>query len=87
MKMKSKSQKIRWSFFIFFIPVALWLFLLIVLPHLELLRISFLGSGGRGITLDNYKAFFTEPIYWLTFVRTALYSIFVTIIVLAVSLP
>jgi len=85
--MKSKSQKIRWSFFIFFIPVALWLFLLIVLPHLELLRISFLGSGGRGITLDNYKAFFTEPIYWLTFVRTALYSIFVTIIVLAVSLP
>ncbi len=87
MKMKSKTQKIRWSFFIFFIPVALWLFLLIVLPHLELLRISFLGSGGKGFTLDNYKAFFTEPIYWLTFVRTALYSIFVTMIVLVVSLP
>ena len=87
MKMKSKTQKIRWSFFIFFIPVALWLFLLIVLPHLELLRISFLGSGDKGFTLDNYKAFFTEPIYWLTFVRTALYSIFVTMIVLAVSLP
>ena len=87
MKMKSKTEKIRWSFFIFFIPVALWLFLLIVLPHLELLRISFLGSGGKGFTLDNYKAFFTEPIYWLTFVRTALYSIFVTMIVLAVSLP
>ena len=85
--MKSKTQKIRWSFFIFFIPVALWLFLLIVLPHLELLRISFLGSGDKGFTLDNYKAFFTEPIYWLTFVRTALYSIFVTMIVLAVSLP
>ncbi len=85
--MKSKTHKIRWSFIIFFIPVALWLFLLIVLPHLELLRISFTSSGTDGFTLTNYKAFFTEPIYWLTFVRTALYSIFVTAIVLAISLP
>ncbi len=87
MMMKSKTRKIRWSFIIFFIPVAVWLFLLIVLPHLELLRISFTSSGSDGYTLANYKAFFTEPIYWLTFVRTALYSIFVTAIVLAISLP
>lgn len=87
MKTKYKSPKIKWSFIIFFIPVALWLFLLIVLPHLELLRISFLGTGGKGITLDNYRAFFTEPIYWFTFVRTAFYSILVTMLVLAVSLP
>jgi len=87
MMMKSKTHKIRWSFIIFFIPVAVWLFLLIVLPHLELLRISFTSSGSGGYTLANYKAFFTEPIYWLTFVRTALYSIFVTAVVLAISLP
>ena len=87
MMTKSKTSKIRWSFIIFFIPVAVWLFLLIVLPHLELLRISFTSSGSDGYTLANYKAFFTEPIYWLTFVRTALYSIFVTAIVLAISLP
>jgi spermidine/putrescine transport system permease protein len=87
MMMKSKTRKIRWSFIIFFIPVAVWLFLLIVLPHLELLRISFTSTGSDGYTLVNYKAFFTEPIYWLTFVRTALYSIFVTAIVLAISLP
>ncbi|MDA3811326.1 MAG: ABC transporter permease [Spirochaetaceae bacterium] len=87
MKMKSKKHKIRWSFIIFFTPVALWLILLIVLPHLELLRISFLASRGRGFTLDNYLAFFTEPIYWFTFVRTALYSMIVTLIVLIVSLP
>ncbi len=85
--MKYKPNKIRWSFVIFFIPVALWLFLLIVLPHLELLRISFTSSGTNGFTLTNYKAFFTEPIYWLTFVRTALYSMFVTAIVLVISLP
>lgn len=87
MKMKSSNKKIKWSFFVFFIPVFLWLFLLIVLPHIELLRISFLGTGNKGVTLDNYKAFFLEPIYWLTFVRTALYSIFVTMLVLAISLP
>jgi len=85
--MKSSNKKIKWSFFVFFIPVFLWLFLLIVLPHIELLRISFLGTGNKGVTLDNYKAFFLEPIYWLTFVRTALYSIFVTMLVLAISLP
>ncbi len=87
MMTKSKTRKIRWSFIIFFIPVALWLFLLIVLPHFELLRISLTSTSTNGFTLDNYKAFFLEPIYWLTFVRTAMYSIFVTAIVLVVSLP
>lgn len=77
----------RWGFFIFFIPVMLWLSLLIVLPHIELLRISFLDSSNSGFTLTNYTAFFTEPIYWLTFARTALYSILVTLIVLLIALP
>ncbi len=84
---KSRTRKIRWSFIIFFIPVALWLLLLIVLPHIELLRISLTSTSTDGFTLDNYKAFFLEPIYWLTFVRTAMYSIIVTAIVLIISLP
>jgi len=86
----SKRRRVRWSFFIFFLPVFLWLLLLIVLPQLELLRMSFLGTdfyGESGVTLDNYWAFFSEPIYWLTFVRTAGYSILVTLIVLAIALP
>ncbi len=84
------SNKIRWGFWVFFTPVFLWLFLLIVLPHFELLRMSFVGNdfnGKAGFTLDNYGAFFSEPIYWLTFVRTAMYSIIVTFIVLVVALP
>lgn len=81
----SKISKIKWSFIIFFIPVFLWLFLLIVLPHLELLRMSL--QGRSGFTLENYRAFFAEPIYWLTFARTALYSILVTFIVLIIALP
>ena len=86
----SKPHKIRWSFIIFFTPVALWLFLLIVFPHLELLKMSFTGTdfyGKSGFTLENYGEFFTEPIYWRTFARTAVYSILVTFIVLVVSLP
>ena len=87
MMTKSKTRKIRWSFVIFFIPVALWLFLLIVLPHFELFRVSLTSTSTDGFTLDNYKAFFLEPIYWLTFARTAMYSIIVTVIVLVISLP
>jgi spermidine/putrescine transport system permease protein len=75
------------GFIFFFLPVFLWLFCLIVLPHLELLRLSFLSSSSDSFTLSNYLAFFEEPIYWLTFVRTALYSILVTCIVMVIALP
>lgn len=77
----------RAGFLFFFMPVALWLGLLVVLPHLELLRLSFTSSSGAGLTLANYSAFFQEPIYWLTFVRTAGYSILVTFIAMALALP
>ncbi|GAB1484147.1 spermidine/putrescine ABC transporter permease PotB [Treponema sp.] len=88
--MKNNKKRINLGFIMFFLPVFLWLFLLVVLPHLELLRLSFTGSGrggDTGLTLKNYMAFFTEPIYWLTFVRTALYSILVTFLVIAIALP
>ncbi len=60
---------------------------MIVLPHLELLRLSFTKANTGKLTLDNYLAFFREPIYWLTFVRTAAYSITVTFLVMVISLP
>jgi spermidine/putrescine transport system permease protein len=86
----SRKRKIGWGFVIFFTPVFLWLSLLFVLPHLELLRLSFLGTdyyGKSGVTLENYAAFFKEPAYWLTFARTAVYSIIVTLIILMIALP
>ena len=88
--MNPKGNGIRWIFLLFFTPVALWLLLLLILPHFELLRISFLkgeSGAGMGVTWDNYLGFFNEPIYWATFVRTALYSVVVTLIVLTVALP
>ena len=88
--MNYKHSRIRWSFFVFFIPVLLWLMLLFVLPNLELVRMSFMGTdyyGKSGYTLSNYTEFFKEPIYWLTFSRTVGYSIVVTFIVLLIGLP
>ena len=35
-----KNQK-RWGLFFFLAPVVLWLFVLIVLPHIDLLIMSF----------------------------------------------
>jgi len=88
--MNSKRSKIRWSFLVFFIPVFLWLTLLFLLPNVELIRLSFIGTdyyGESGATLGNYTVFFHEPIYWLTFARTVGYSFVVTFVCLLIGLP
>ena len=80
----------RMVFWMFFAPVIMWLFLLIVLPLCDLLTMSFRGENDYGDmiwTLQNYINFFDEPVYWLTFVRTCLYAIVTTFIVFLVSMP
>ncbi|MCW8859187.1 MAG: ABC transporter permease [Deltaproteobacteria bacterium] len=77
-------------FWIFLAPVLCWLLLLIVLPHLDLLRMSFAGENELGDmtwTLQNYRNFFTEPIYWNTFLRTAVFSIITTFITFLLAMP
>ena len=84
------KRHFRLGLLIFLTPVLLWLFLLIVIPHIELLRMSLQGrdDAGRTIwTLANYSNFFTEKIYWYTFVRTALYAITVTVLTFIVTFP
>jgi len=84
-----KDQK-KWGLIFFMMPVVLWLFLLIVLPHIDLLIMSFRFENDDGDmvwSLTNYLSFFDEPIYWLTFVRTATYSILVTFLTFIVALP
>jgi len=83
-----KSSK--FVFWIFLAPVLGWLLLLIVLPHVDLLRMSFTGENDYGDavwTLQNYRNFFTEPIYWNTFLRTAIFSIVTTFITFLLALP
>ncbi|EMG35744.1 ABC-type spermidine/putrescine transport system, permease component I [Desulfocurvibacter africanus PCS] len=71
-------------------PVLLWLVLLIVLPHIDLLLMSFRGENDLGEpawTLANYANFFSEPVYWLTFTRTALYAVITTAITAVLAMP
>jgi spermidine/putrescine transport system permease protein len=86
----SRKHQIHWTLVFFLTPVVLWLFLLIVLPHIDLLFMSFRtkdDSGAMVWSFSNYMLFFKEPIYWLTFVRTALYSILVTFLTFTIALP
>ncbi len=76
------------AFYFLFVPVALWLFLLIILPHIDLFVSSFKPNSGEDTyTLENYIAFFSDPIYWRTFVNTTLYAIGVTLLAFVVSFP
>lgn len=78
------------GFIIFITPVLLWLLLLIVVPHIQLLLMSLQGENDYGDavwTLSNYTNFFSEKIYWLTFLRTAGYAISVTFLTFLVTFP
>ena len=85
-----KRHNIQWGLICFLSPVLLWLFLLIVLPHFDLFFMSFRMEDDEGRmvwSFLNYFNFFNEPIYWLTFVRTALFSILVTFLTFIIALP
>jgi len=88
--MNAPRTRITLPFLIFVTPVLMWLFLLIVLPHIDLLLMSFRiedDAGAMVWSLVNYLNFFNEPVYWRTFARTAVYAILTTAITFAVSLP
>lgn len=85
-----KNTKVNLGIYLLLLPVFLWLFLLIVVPQFELLFLSFQYEDDMGDlvwSLENYKEFFNNEIYWYTFVRTAFYAIFVTFLTFVVTFP
>lgn len=71
-------------------PALLWLFALIVLPHLDLALLSFrerVAPREYVVSLAQYRTFFSEPLYWHVFVRTALMSALATALTLLVAFP
>ena len=71
-------------------PILLWLFLLVILPQLTMLNISLQERVAPRIYeygFSNFIAFFTEPLYWNTFLRTAVMSIMATILTLIIAFP
>jgi spermidine/putrescine transport system permease protein len=71
-------------------PAAIWLLLLLVLPHLELGVLSMrvrVAPRQYAASLSQFATFFNEPLYWHTFVRTAVISIISTAVTLLVAFP
>ena len=71
-------------------PAILWLGALIVLPHVDLAVLSLrerVGPRHYVASLEQYKTFFTEPLYWDVFVRTAVMSVLATFLTLLLAFP
>ena len=71
-------------------PALLWLGALIVLPHVDLAVLSFrerVGPRHYVASLAQYRTFFTEPLYWHVFVRTAIMSVIATFLTLVLAFP
>jgi spermidine/putrescine transport system permease protein len=71
-------------------PAILWLLGLIVLPHVDLAMLSLrerVGPREYTPSLAQYRTFFTEPLYWHVFVRTAVLSVVSTALTLLVTFP
>jgi spermidine/putrescine transport system permease protein len=71
-------------------PALLWLVALIVLPHLELGVLSLrsrVAPHEYAPSLKQYATFFDEPLYWHTFVRTALMAVLSTAMTLVLAFP
>jgi spermidine/putrescine transport system permease protein len=83
-------KKRNLTFYLFIVPVLAWLLFLIVLPHIDLFLSSFRVENDDGITIfsfANYLSFFEDSIYWLTFLRTAFYSISITVLAFIITFP
>ena len=71
-------------------PALIWLFALIVLPHLDLALLSFRERTAPrefAPSLAQYRTFFTEPLYWHVFARTAVMSVIATLLTLLIAFP
>jgi len=71
-------------------PALIWLVGLIVLPHVELAALSLRARVAPRVfewSLAQYRTFFEEPLYWHTFVRTAVMSIAATACTFAIAFP
>lgn len=71
-------------------PAILWLGALIILPHVDLAVLSLrerVGPRHYVPSLAQYRTFFTEPLYWHVFVRTAVVSVMATFFTLLLAFP
>jgi len=71
-------------------PALLWLLLLIVMPHSDLAVLALRRRVAPHVyepSLLQFKTFFTEPLYWHVFVRTAIMSALATALTMLIAFP
>jgi spermidine/putrescine transport system permease protein len=82
--------QVRLALLLLLAPAAVWLVGLIVLPHLDLAILSLrtrIAPRTYEFSFDKYRTFIDEPLYWHTFVRTALMSVLATACTLLIAFP
>ena len=80
----------RLSFILLFAPFALWILLVIILPHIGMVIISLREKVAPRVyefSFANYIDFMQEPIYWNTLLRTGSMSLLVTFLALIIGFP
>ena len=86
----SAGPQARLALFLLLAPALIWLLGLIVLPHIDLAVLSLRTRVAPRIyewSFDKYRTFIDEPLYWHTFVRTALMSLLATACTLLIAFP
>lgn len=80
----------RLSLILLFAPFVLWIVVLIVVPHIGITLLSLREKIAPRVytySFANYIEFIAEPIYWNTLLRTAMFSILVTVLTLLAGFP
>ncbi|MCK4938980.1 MAG: ABC transporter permease [Rhodospirillaceae bacterium] len=84
------SNAARLGLILLLAPLLVWLLALVILPHIDMLLISLRERVAPQVyerSFANYAEFFTEPLYWRTFARTAIMSISATALTLLIAFP
>ena len=90
MALESAAPRARLALILLLAPAVVWLVGLIILPHVELAVLSLrtrVAPRVYELGLDQYRTFIDEPLYWHTFVRTAVMSILATLCTLLIAFP
>ncbi|MGH8830472.1 MAG: ABC transporter permease, partial [Polaromonas sp.] len=84
------TRQARLMLLLLLAPALIWLLGLIVLPHIDLAVLSLrerVAPRQYQPSLAQYRTFIEEPLYWHTFVRTAVMSILATLLTLLLAFP
>ena len=84
------GDRSRLTMILLMAPLLIWLTALIFIPHAEMFLVSMrekVGVRQYEFGFANYATFFNEPLYWNTFVRTALMSVAATALTLVIGFP